>query len=513
MRIALTRSILAPIGRCSKSTLASSSRLQIDSWSERGFVSNAPWNRVRLDKGRATMWWGCGAALQCRGLSSSIARCVEDEGSKDKSRPTDNTESQRSDADNDPPLVSREEPIAGSQSSSQSLNASRSASPTSATPEKPEEAIASSSTSEPTPPPPSPAEHPPHSSQRQSSSSPSSSPFLERLRHLTSELSKLDGLTATSSLSTLLTTATTRAQHLGAQLRNKLSHLSSQYNTYSGYSAIEDLKLRITALETSLDSARALAVTAKKTYLTAVQNRSASQRETNDLLSRKNSWSEADLGRYTELLRKEHALSREEAEAEKELEKSEGEVQGAFDELMKAVLVRYHEEQIWSDRMRGWSTYGSLVVAGLNAFLFILAILLVEPYKRKKLAQTFESRLIAAEQESRKLILASVEQFQLSLNAALTPTTPDRVVVSDLETPSSSVLAEPVQKVQQVGEDKVASSIPVEPQSQPQPQPQPAVQNSELRRKRQEDERLVFASTVGVVVGATLSLLISACWS
>ncbi len=82
-------------------------------------------------------------------------------------------------------------------------------------------------------------------------------------------------------------------------------------------------------------------------------------------------------------------------------------------------MVRYHEEQIWSDRMRGWSTYGSLVVAGLNAFLFILAILLVEPYKRKRLAQTFEERLVSAEEQSRGLILKSVEEFKQSLEDAL----------------------------------------------------------------------------------------------
>lgn len=160
--------------------------------------------------------------------------------------------------------------------------------------------------------------------------------------------------------------ASTRTRTLTATLFNKLSALSAQYNTYSGYSAIEELKTRISQLESRLDTARSLASGAKKTYLSSVQSRSASQKETNDLLSRKNSWSEADLGRYTELLRKEHALSREEAEAEKELERSEAEVQATFDELMKAVMVRYHEEQIWSDRMRGWSTYGSLIVAALN---------------------------------------------------------------------------------------------------------------------------------------------------
>lgn len=188
------------------------------------------------------------------------------------------------------------------------------------------------------------------------------SALLSRLRSATASLPSLDGLTSSTSLSTI----TSHTSSLLASLRTKLSQLSSQYNTHTGYTAIETLKSRISTLESSLDSARVLASTAKKTYLQAVQSRSASQRETNDLLSRKASWDERDLSRYTELLRKEHALSRQESEAEKVLERTEAQVQACFDELMKAVMVRYHEEQIWSDRMRGMSTYGSLVVAGLN---------------------------------------------------------------------------------------------------------------------------------------------------
>ena len=196
------------------------------------------------------------------------------------------------------------------------------------------------------------------------------SALLERLRSTTASLPSFDGLTSSTSLSNTVASITTQSRTLLSHLRTKLSHLSTQYNTHTGYSAIEDLKSRISELEKSLDSARTLATTAKKTYLLAVQNRSASQRETNDLLSRKNSWDETDLSRYTELLRKEHALSKQETEAEKVLEKSEAEVQASFDELMKAVMVRYHEEQIWSDRMRGMSTYGSLIVAGLNGTFF-----------------------------------------------------------------------------------------------------------------------------------------------
>lgn len=115
-----------------------------------------------------------------------------------------------------------------------------------------------------------------------------------------------------------------------------------------------------------------------------------------------------------------------------------------------------------------------------TAALFILAILLVEPYKRKKLAQTFESKLLAAEEQSRQLILASVDQFHHTLHTALTRT------------------AEPAAPAEQ-------STQPIEPVESPPPQPE--------RMARRREEHLVFASTIGVVVGAALSLLISWCSS
>ena len=64
-----------------------------------------------------------------------------------------------------------------------------------------------------------------------------------------------------------------------------------------------------------------------------------------------------------------------------------------FSELMKVILNRYHEEQVWSDKIRSASTYGQLTVLGLNMLVFLLAIILVEPWKRKRLAQTFERKV------------------------------------------------------------------------------------------------------------------------
>ncbi|GAC98182.1 hypothetical protein PHSY_005771 [Pseudozyma hubeiensis SY62] len=317
------------------------------------------------------------------------------------------------------------------------------------------------------------------------------SAMFDRLRN--TPLPSFDGLTSSSSLSTTLSTLTDHTRTLISRLRSKISNLSTQYNTHTGYTAIETLKSRITLLETSLESARTLASAAKKAYLQSVQSRSTSQRETNDLLSRKNSWTESDLSRYTELLRKEHALSRQETEAEKELERSEAEVQACFDELMKAVMVRYHEEQIWSDRMRGMSTYGSLLVAGLNAVLFVLAILLVEPYKRRRLAETFEQRLVAAEEQSRRLILDSVEGFRGELRSFTSGIDPGH-----MEMDSPPLLPPPTDEME---------TVPAVEQDEATTPP------TKQRYAREQEERLVFASTVGVVMGAALSLLISACWS
>ncbi|CBQ68762.1 related to SHE9-mitochondrial inner membrane protein [Sporisorium reilianum SRZ2] len=409
------------------------------------------------------------ASLGYRAFSStSIARYADD--TKDKAQPSNMGQESRDDDKHTPPL-------------GETANKSSPRSESATDPVKPPEPSSSSQT---TPPP---------TDTKKSNTATTQSAILERLRSATASLPSFDGLTSSTSLSNHLSTITTSTSNLLTTLRTKLSHLSTQYNTHTGYSAIEELKSRIAQLESSLDAARALASSSKKTYLLAVQDRSASQRETNDLLSRKNAWDERDLSRYTELLRKEHALSRHESDAEKVLERTEADVQACFDELMRAVMVRYHEEQIWSDRMRGMSTYGSLVVAGLNAFLFILAILLVEPYKRKKLAETFESRLVAAEHESRQLILASVDQFQHSLNSVL--------AASPAAAEPTEIPAPPVLQDEPQDEDVEAALPPVDAP--------PAIAAEALRKR--EEERLVFASTLGVVVGAALSLVISACWT
>ena len=69
---------------------------------------------------------------------------------------------------------------------------------------------------------------------------------------------------------------------------------------------------------------------------------------------------------------------------------------------MRLILARYHEEQVWSDKIRSASTYGSLVALGLNMLVFISAILVIEPWKRRRLAQTFEDKIMELSRDNGK---------------------------------------------------------------------------------------------------------------
>lgn len=124
-----------------------------------------------------------------------------------------------------------------------------------------------------------------------------------------------------------------------------------------------------------------------------MQKRSDSQREVNSLLERKSTWTDTDVSRFTALVRQDHALEQEEARAKAAVAQTEDEVEREFSALMRTILARYHEEQVWSDKIRSVSTYGQLGVLGVNVFVFVLAIILVEPWKRRRLMQAFERKV------------------------------------------------------------------------------------------------------------------------
>lgn len=148
----------------------------------------------------------------------------------------------------------------------------------------------------------------------------------------------------------------------------------------------------------------------------------------NDLLQRKSTWSDQDVVRFTELVRKDHLHEQEETRAKLAASGAEDAVEREFSELMRVILNRYHEEQAWSDKIRSASTYGSLAVMGANLLVFITAILFVEPWKRRRLAQTFERKVEEMSAENAARLESTAESINKRMDVQ------DRMLSQVMET-------------------------------------------------------------------------------
>ncbi|KAI4172901.1 MAG: hypothetical protein LQ343_003309 [Gyalolechia ehrenbergii] len=188
-------------------------------------------------------------------------------------------------------------------------------------------------------------------------------------------------------------------------LQNSTLSATQHLNTLTGYTGIESLKTSITAQEAHLQHARSALASARTAYTSAINNRSASQREVNSLLQRKHAWSPADLERFTELYRSDHANELQETQAHATLMQAEKEAEDAGAKLSESILKRYHEEQIWSDKIRRMSTWGTWGLMGVNVLLFLVFQLGLEPWRRGRLVRGFEEKVREALEEGRSIDL------------------------------------------------------------------------------------------------------------
>jgi sensitive to high expression protein 9 len=189
-----------------------------------------------------------------------------------------------------------------------------------------------------------------------------------------------------------------------SHLRRRFTHFMDNFQTHvftasrrlndlTGYSGIEALKEEIERQEAVVQASRRAVKDARARYADAIAMRSQTQREVNDLLHRKHTWSPADLERFTSLYRSDHANEQTETAAQKEVQDAEARYEEASSKLAKSILARYHEEQIWSDKIRQMSTWGTWGLMGLNVLLFFLFQIAIEPWRRARLVQGFEEKV------------------------------------------------------------------------------------------------------------------------
>ncbi|KAI0647979.1 Mdm33 family-domain-containing protein [Trametes meyenii] len=309
-----------------------------------------------------------------------------------------------------------------------------------------------------------------------------------------------------------------RGDQFTVQVARTFAQFGRELNRVTGYEEIEALKRRVVEqgasaavfgfalahtstsppqcirhIEARINNAREAARQAKEAYDRAVLQRAKSQREVNDLLQRKSHWTDEDVSRFTTLVREDHAREHDESRAKVAAAVAEDAVEREFSELMRVILNRYHEEQAWSDKIRSASTYGSLAALALNMAVFVLAIVLVEPWKRRRLAQTFERK---------------VEEMNAATAAAFESTTGELKHRLDEQGRLLSLVLETVHLTTQVSNSELASLGVDEEEAPPTSAPSPPpTWNSRIPGVTKPEQELLIAATAGAAVAGLVGWL------
>ncbi|GAA6060371.1 hypothetical protein JCM10212_004555 [Sporobolomyces blumeae] len=391
----------------------------------------------------------------------------------------------------------------------------------------------------PTPPPP------PSSSPPSPPDGPPRAPKLPSPRDLQSLQLRLADARARAQkqlrtlLATLDSNARKQAHALSAaveawELERKLRNVGGKINEATGYEEIERLRISVEDKERALLDVRSRALELKKEYAAKVKLRADSQREVNDLLQRKSSWSSADVLRFTELVQQDHENEQAEVRSKIAVEAGEEAAEKGFQDFMQAILHRYHEEQVWSDKIRSLSTYGSLAITSLNVLLFIITLLLIEPWRRRRLVENVEERLRTNTQQGHEATLAQLDSLQqLFVDAQTKLDALTALATAPASSPAVEEVAEAEVDAAQVeslpsvdaADGPLAESEPEDPLDQPSPIPtEPVVPDPprtldsvrslddawQFGKEKVEGHEAWAAGAAGAVGGVVIAAVLSA---
>jgi sensitive to high expression protein 9 len=151
------------------------------------------------------------------------------------------------------------------------------------------------------------------------------------------------------------------------------------------------------------------------------------------------------------LIRSEHINDRAVREAKEAADAAEAALEEARSYLEKRERAQYHEEQIWSDTIRRNSTWVTFGLMGVNIFLLLLSLLILEPWRRKRMVREIKTALEAQQATAEAAQLRTTAAF-VAANSATGPSVapsvaPEQQAV-EAKTLNNEVLEPPVTPAQ-----------------------------------------------------------------
>ncbi|TPX68683.1 hypothetical protein SpCBS45565_g02903 [Spizellomyces sp. 'palustris'] len=215
--------------------------------------------------------------------------------------------------------------------------------------------------------------------------------------------------------------------HVANHIFPKLSDL---LNTLTGYSIVQECKNRVLAKDTELNVARERSDMAKRAYEQTIEERRKCQRELNSLLqvdifanqnsdeahhlpSRKDTWLDSDITRFTELYRKDLNLEQSESQAKQEYKDAVEGFEKCHRDYLNEIRERYIEEQLYSDKIRKASTWWTWGLISLHFAIFVVVQLFVEPRKRRILKEELGNLITETSEADRAALRSQLQkEFQ-----------------------------------------------------------------------------------------------------
>ncbi|CAJ1964877.1 unnamed protein product [Cylindrotheca closterium] len=157
----------------------------------------------------------------------------------------------------------------------------------------------------------------------------------------------------------------------GGVLSKWLDRVYKVWYERSGMREIYQLKEKVDKSSIEFDEIQRQVVQARNELSAALQAWEESQGQHTQLLQTRDKWTPEHAQKFASLVQAEVTVRGDLEEAKKNLSKRESQQASAQMEYMNDLRKRYHEEQIWQDKWRVLSTFGTWGLIVLNSIVFL----------------------------------------------------------------------------------------------------------------------------------------------
>ncbi|KAL3777441.1 hypothetical protein ACHAW5_004954 [Stephanodiscus triporus] len=179
-----------------------------------------------------------------------------------------------------------------------------------------------------------------------------------------------------------------------------LTRYLNLWEQQSGTREIQHLKHNVNLSSSEFDAKQHQVSQARVAVDRALRAFERSQLQHTRLLQSRDRWTSAEASEFARILEEEVRVRSELESAKKDLSKLENEQLEAMHKYMSDLRRRYHEEQLWQDKWRVYSTFGTWGLIVLNTVVFLISqytVRLREGHRMREIQDSIRQSLLKYE--------------------------------------------------------------------------------------------------------------------